>query len=155
MNTLYSNSRNCCKICSCYYTTWSPGFSTYLQWNHENWMLRKGSKAWCKGKWMVNAQLNKLGHETPLEPSKNLVLITKILRVVHRVRQHWRRAPSCPYKPPHEPNTCGFQWRHLWIPIQPWICLSGHEYTSRVRRYEQNREGRLGPFYHVYDVMPI
>ena len=27
--TLYSNSRNCCRMYSCYYTTWSPGFSTW------------------------------------------------------------------------------------------------------------------------------
>ena len=26
---LYGNSRNCCRMYSCYYTTWSPGFSTW------------------------------------------------------------------------------------------------------------------------------
>ena len=43
MNTLYSNPGNYCTICSCYYTTWSPGFSLDLQWYHGNQMLRKGS----------------------------------------------------------------------------------------------------------------
>ena len=42
---VYINSRNCCRMCSCYYATWSQASALDLQLYHGNRMLRKGSIA--------------------------------------------------------------------------------------------------------------